>query len=330
MELRKHHTEIVINSGQHYDKNMADVFNEMKLPKPDYDLGVSSGSHGQQTAKILAEIEPILSKESPDYVLVFGDTNTTLAATLAASKQCMPVVHIEAGLRSFDRRMPEEQNRIVSDHLATILACPTQIAMTNLKNEGITNGVFFTGDLMFDSIKLFESEYKTRRIGTLYSNYSVLTLHRPSNVDNKDQLVHILSALEALGTTLIFPVHPRTRKQLDQFELNVPKNIQLIEPKSYLDMMALISNANGVFTDSGGMQKEAFFLNKKCVTLRDSTEWVETVNANENILALNENGKMDIDKIDQFLRQPFGHNIENPYGNGMAAIDICKCLSNEN
>ncbi len=325
---QNNHELIIINSGQHYDENMSDVFfNEMKIPKPDYDLGISSGLHGEQTAKILAETEPILLDEKPDYVIVFGDTNTTLAATLAATKLCIPVVHIESGLRSYDRAMPEEQNRVVTDHLASLLACPTQTAVDNLAKEGIIKGVIYTGDLMFDAIKLYKQMYESREIVSKYSDFSMLTLHRPSNVDNKEQLIKILKVLDDLGHHFIFPIHPRTRKKISDFGILLPKNIEVINPLGYLDMMAMTSKANTLFTDSGGLQKEAFFLDVKCVTLRDTTEWVETITENANFLALDSYGNIDNSKLVEFLSKPkIAQKLASPYGNGDAADKILKAL----
>lgn len=325
--LRTTFDEIIINSGQHFDANMSQIFfDDMKIPKPDYDLGVSTGTHAEQTAKILIEIEAIISKESPKYVIVFGDTNTTLAGTLAASKLCVPVVHIESGLRSFDRTMPEEQNRIVSDHLATILACPTQAAIQNLKREGITKGVCLTGDLMFDAVLSFNHLFESRSPVDI-KNYSVLTMHRPSNVDKKDQLIKLFDCLQQLNKAFVFPIHPRTQKAIHDFSINIPDNIMIIEPLGYLDMMGLITHSDFVFTDSGGLQKEAFFLNKKCVTLRDTTEWIETIDCDANMLAIDSHGDIKINEIMTFLSDSFSINEKNrPYGNGQAAFEILNCL----
>ena len=320
-QLRTVFHEIIVNTGQHFDANMSQVFfDDMKIPKPDYDLGVSTGSHAVQTAKVMTELEPILLKESPRFVLVFGDTNTTLAATLVAAKLHIPVVHIEAGLRSFDRRMPEEQNRIVADHLATVLACPTQVAMDHLKHEGITKGVYLTGDLMFDAVQFFRGLFETRALPVEVANYSVLTLHRPSNVDNKEQLYKIFDCIQSMDQTFVLPIHPRTKKNIDNYSIKIPNNILVIEPLGYLDMMALMNRSDSVFTDSGGLQKEAFFLNKKCVTLRDTTEWVETIALGGNILALDQDGNINAKKILQFLDAPFTNSHDySPYGEGNAA-----------
>ena len=319
---------VIVNSGQHYDENMSDIFfNEMQISRPDYDLGVSSGSHGEQTAKILTGIEPILVAEKPKYVIVFGDTNTTLAASLAASKLCIPIVHIESGLRSFDKSMPEEQNRIIVDHLSSILSCPTLNAVKNLKKEGIEEGVVFTGDLMYDAIDLYRDVFVNREIASKYSNYYVLTLHRASNVDGKNQLMKILNSIKEIKETFIFPIHPRTQKQITKLGVEIPKNLTIIEPLGYLDMMALTSKSNGLFTDSGGMQKEAYFLNKKCITLRNTTEWVETISEKANMLALDDSGIVNLRKIMEFLNEPlFKVSAKSPYGNGNAAEKILNYL----
>ena len=326
--IRKYFNEVIINSGQHYDGNMAQIFfDEMGIPEPDYNLGVSTGSHANQTAKILAEIEPVLIKEKPECIIVFGDTNTTLAATLAASKLCIPILHIEAGLRSFDRRMPEEQNRIVADHLSTILACPTLKSVDNLRDEGITNNVYFTGDLMFDSVNLFKDMFEERSLSVKASNYYVLTMHRPSNVDSKDQLQKLFDSFQVIEQTFVFPIHPRTKKNIHELSIDIPENIMITDALGYLDMMSLINRSIGVFTDSGGLQKEAFFLNKKCVTLRDTTEWVETIDAKYNILALKENGDVELEKIVSFLNCNVTASEKlAPYGDGKAAESIAKIL----
>ena len=327
--IRQSFHEIIINSGQHYDDRMSQIFfNEMKIARPDYNLGVSSGSHALQTAKILCEVEEILIKEKPDCVCVFGDTNTTLAGTLAASKLCIPILHIESGLRSFDRRMPEEQNRIVSDHLATILACPTQVAVNNLKKEGIRKNVYLTGDLMYDAVLSFQELYESRPLPTKIKNYSVLTMHRPSNVDKKKQLIKIFNCLKKLNRTFVFPIHPRTQKNILDFSIEVPDNIKVIDSLGYLEMMSLMSHSDFVFTDSGGLQKEAFFLNKKCITLRDSTEWVETIDCEVNMLALDNKGEVKIHKILDFLKDvTINKNIKHPYGNGKSAEKIIRIIS---
>ncbi len=292
-ELRKDHTEILVHTGQHYDPEMSDIFfEELHIPKPDYNLNVGSGSHGKQTGEILAKTEEILVKEKPDLVLVYGDTNSTLAGALAAAKLHIPVAHVEAGLRSFDRTMPEEINRVVTDHISDILFCPTQTSVDNLAAEGITKGVYLVGDVMADALAYNEDlALKQSRIleslGLDAGTYLVLTVHRPANTDSRDAMGAIIGALKESGMPVVFPVHPRTKKYLREYGLwdRVPENIHITEPLGYLDMLCLMSHAKKILTDSGGVQKEAYMLGVPCITLRENTEWVETVEAGWNVLA---------------------------------------------
>ena len=276
--------EIIIHTGQHYDENMNDLFfEELEIPKPDYNLKVGSGNHGQQTGKMLIGIEKILIKEKPDLVIVYGDTNSTLAGALATSKLHIPLAHVEAGLRSFNKKMAEEINRIVVDHLSDLLFCPTETAVENLKKEGITKGVYLVGDIMFDALMYFSriSEKKSKILEKLNLNpksYYLATVHRAENTDNYERLKNILTAFSKLEEPLVFPIHPRTKKMIKYFGLNnLLDGILVIEPVGYLDMIKLEKNAKAILTDSGGVQKEAFWLKVPCITLRDETEWIETV-----------------------------------------------------
>ena len=291
-ELRKEHTEILVHTGQHYDPEMSDVFfEELKIPKPDYHLGVGSGSHGKQTGEILVKVEEVLVKEKPDLVLVYGDTNSTLAGALAAAKLHIPVAHVEAGLRSFDRTMPEELNRVVTDHLSDMLLCPTETAVDNLRNEGITRGVYLVGDVMADVLIYNKglAERSSRIIETLSlesQEYYVATVHRPFNTDNRNAMTTIIRTLGQADVPVVFPIHPRTRKFLDGYGLfsRLPGNIRITEPLGYLDMIRLMGSAKKILTDSGGIQKEAYMLGVPCVTLRENTEWVETLHDEWNVL----------------------------------------------
>ncbi len=290
--LRQHHTEILVHTGQHYDDNMSAVFfDELDIPLPNYNLGVGSGPHGAQTGAMLASIEQVLQAEKPDGVLIYGDTNSTLAGALAAAKLHVKVAHVEAGLRSFNRAMPEEINRIVADHVADLLLCPSQTAVDNLAAEGITRGVHLVGDVMADALAFAAERAETHTtiladLGLTEKSYLLATVHRAENTDDETRLRNILAAFAELDEPIIFPAHPRTRKRIEAFNLksNI-QNLKLIEPVGYLDMVMLEQSARTILTDSGGVQKEAYWLGVPCVTLRDETEWVETVSAGWNVLA---------------------------------------------
>lgn len=292
-ELRKDHKEVLVHTGQHYDPEMSDIFiDELRIPKPDYHLGVGSGTHGEQTGKILFESEKVFMREGPDLVVVYGDTNSTLGGALAAAKLNIPVAHIEAGLRSFDSTMPEEINRVVTDHISKLLFCPTELAVKNLAAEGIKKGVHFVGDVMADALAFNRgiAQEKSRileMLGLAERDYCVLTVHRAGNTDNRQNLTSIIRAVGESGVPVVFPVHPRTRKYLQEYGLlaSLPENIILIKPLGYLDMIRLMGSAKKILTDSGGMQKEAYMLGVPCITLRENTEWVETLEGGWNMLA---------------------------------------------
>jgi UDP-GlcNAc3NAcA epimerase len=286
--LRRLHAEVIVHTGQHYDPQMSDVFmREMEIPNADYNLGVGSGSHAEQTARMLTGLEEVFVKERPDTVLVFGDTNSTLAAALAAAKLQIRVAHIESGLRSWNRQMPEEINRVLTDHVSDLLFCPTDSAVRNLAQEGITKGVSKVGDVMLDAALHFGAKAEAR--GALLTElklergrYLLATIHRASNTDSRDALATLLRTFAAIDEPIVFPVHPRTRKALAELQLTPSANVRVIDPVGYLDMLALEKNARMVLTDSGGVQKEAFFFGIPCVTLRTETEWTELVEAGWN------------------------------------------------
>lgn len=290
-KLRQKHTEILVHTGQHYDGNMSDIFfDELGIPAPDYNLGIGSGLHGAQTGAMLAEIEKVLLAEKPDRLLVYGDTNSTIAGALAAAKLHIPVAHVEAGLRSFNRRMPEEINRVLTDHISDLLLCPSQTAVDNLAAEGITGGVHLVGDVMFDALMYAVERAKTEShivesLGLQPKQYLLATVHRADNTDTEKNLRAIFGAFAEIDEPIVLPLHPRTAKMLDKFNLKPEvENLKLIEPVGYLDMAALAQSARMVITDSGGLQKEAYWLGVPCITLRRDTEWPETVDAGWNVL----------------------------------------------
>lgn len=328
--------EVIVHTGQHYDRNMSAVFfEELKIPKPAYNLGVGSGTHGRQTGEMLIKIEEVIFQEKPDALMVYGDTNSTLAGALAASKLHIPVAHVEAGLRSYNRRMPEEQNRVLTDHISTWLFCPTQTAADNLKKEGITEGVSITGDVMLDSVlhflKLAKSDPKKTAIfadlGVVPKQYRLATLHRAETTDGGlDAILRIFDAFEQLPQKVVLPIHPRTRALAEEaVQKRGYRNIQIIDPVGYLEMLLLTSNARQVLTDSGGLQKEAWFMEVPCVTLRRETEWVETLRGNWNVLAALTTEdilqKALHTKVDPAARE------HRPFGDGNASGRIAQTLA---
>jgi UDP-GlcNAc3NAcA epimerase len=289
--LRASHREWLLHTGQHYDAGMsAQFFDELEIPRPDECLHVGSGSHAEQTSRMLVGIERAIAREQPDVVLVYGDTNSTLAGALAAAKLGVPVAHVEAGLRSFNRAMPEEINRVVTDALSNILFCPSDAAVANLANEGVRRNVHLVGDVMRDVLRRWLPRARERstvleKLGLAEQAYLLATIHRAGNSDAPERLATLMAALGETGETVVFPLHPRTRKALEQLDVQVPQTVLLIEPVGYLDMLRLQASARLILTDSGGVQKEACWLGVPCVTLRDETEWVETVQAGWNVLA---------------------------------------------
>lgn len=285
-------TEDILHTGQHYDDRMSGrFFSELDIPQPKYNLGVGSGTHGVQTAAMLKGIEEVLMAEHYDGVLVYGDTNSTLAGALAAAKMHIPVFHVEAGLRSFNRAMPEELNRVLTDHASTLLFAPTQTAVCNLRNEGITdNRIVFSGDIMLDNVKYYSKQALSIQNSLFAKPFLLATVHRDFNTDNVERLKCILSALnniaEQHGITILFPIHPRTRKCLDSMtSISLSERIEVVDPFSYLETLAALQHAHIVLTDSGGLQKESYFCGKPCVVLRPETEWVEIVESGSAILS---------------------------------------------
>ncbi len=291
--------ESIVHTGQHYDANMSDVFfTELGIPEPARNLGVSGGGHGEMTGQMLAGLERAMVEDKPDAVLIYGDTNSTLAGGLAAAKLHIPVIHVEAGLRSFNKRMPEEINRIVADHLSALLLCPTQAARNHLKAEGITAGVELVGDVMYDAT-LYAIE-QSKQVSTILADleleaggYAVCTIHRAENTDDSERFARVLDFVEreAENQPIIFPVHPRTRKMMEKVGRSTLAGVRLIDPVGYFDLHRLLGGASLVLTDSGGLQKEAYFHSLPCITMRDETEWVETVEAGWNRLWLESDWK---------------------------------------
>jgi len=290
--LSKKHHHAILHTGQHYDYQMSQVFfDELHIPAPDYYLGVGSGSHGVQTGKMLAAIEEILMKDRPDMVLVYGDTNSTLAGALAATKLNIPIGHVEAGLRSFRRGMPEEINRVLTDHISTLLFCPSQVSVDHLAREGVTKGVHIVGDTMTEVLLDIEDRLKDDvldRMGVKKGRYVLCTIHRQENADDRKNMEEIIGAILSSGETFVLPLHPRTRKNLAGWGmlegLEKAENVVLTEPQNFMSFTALEKNAHKIMTDSGGVQKEAFFFDVPCVTVRDETEWVETLEDGWNVL----------------------------------------------
>ena len=326
------HTEYLVHTGQHYDYGMSQVFfDELGIPQPDVNLAIGSGSHGRQTGEMLIRLEEVLLAQRPDWVLVYGDTNSTLAGALAAVKLRIPAAHVEAGLRSFNREMPEEHNRVLTDHIADLLFCPTETAVDNLRHEGIVRGVHLVGDTMYDAVLRFAEAAQQHstilaRLGLRPKGYLLATVHRPYNTDDPANLRSILAAFAALEEPVIFPVHPRTRKKIAELGLasddGPAANPRLIEPVGYGDMLALEQNARLILTDSGGIQKEAYWLGVPCVTLRSETEWVETVAAGWNVVV-----GADRERIVAAVRS-FVPPAERPLvcGDGRAAAQIVSIL----
>ena len=282
--------EVLIHTGQHYDFNMSEIFfRQLQIREPDYNLGIAAGSHGAQTGQMLIKIEEVLLAEKPDLVLVYGDTNSTLAGAVAAVKLRIPIGHVEAGERSYNRAMPEEHNRVLTDHVSDLLFCATDRAVQNLAKEGIARGVSCVGDVMYDAWLLFVPLAAQApildQLGLEAQGYYVATVHRPANTDVPQNLAGILEALAQLSAPVVFPVHPRTHKQFAQYGLNPSANVRLVDPVGYLEMLALIKHSRAVLTDSGGIQREAYFSEVPCVTIRSEAEFMDTVTSGWNTLS---------------------------------------------
>ncbi len=281
-------TETIIHTGQHYDGNMSDVFfEEMSIPKPKYNLGIGGGTHGENTGRMLESIEKVLLKERPDWVIVYGDTDSTLAGALAAAKLQIPVAHVEAGLRSFNRRMPEEINRILTDRVSDLLFTPTDTATKNLIKEGVcVNRIQQVGDVMYDAVLYYSDKIDSPIEFIVNDDFILCTIHRAENVDDLNNLSNIISALNEIArrNPVVLPIHPRTKNRLGECNCDIG-NLTLIDPVGYFNMLWLLRQCKLVITDSGGLQKEAYFLGKPCITTRDETEWVELLNCGANVLA---------------------------------------------
>jgi len=335
---------LLLNTGQHYDFGMADVFFEqLPLPQPDYSLGIGSGSHGAQTAAMLERIENVLLADPPDCVIVYGDTNSTLAGALAASKLHIPVAHVESGLRSFNRRMPEEINRIVADHLSSLLLCPTRAAIEQLQQEGITENVYFTGDVMLDAVQIFATAANQRStamhdLGVSARNFILVTIHRAENTDSLERTGELVETLCGLEQPTIFAMHPRLRSKLEQEpeyqamgeRLQRAAHVKITQPLPYIDMLHLEANAQLIMTDSGGVQKEAYFVATPCLTLRDETEWTETLKGGWNQVVGTSPAKI-LPLVRSLWSQngasPTGRPVLSAFGDGRASDNIIQVLA---
>ncbi|AOW12651.1 UDP-N-acetyl glucosamine 2-epimerase [Hydrogenophaga crassostreae] len=326
--------EFIVHTGQHFDDNMSQVFfDELEIPRPKHHFALSGGTHGQMTGKMLEAIESVLIEEKPDWVLIYGDTNSTLAGALAAAKLHIPVAHVEAGLRSFNMRMPEEVNRIVADRLSTLLFCPTRTAVDNLAAEALKKGVHDVGDVMYDVALHYRDKAQTKsgalqQLGLEPKRFALATVHRAENTDDANRLNAILTALDQVALTMkvVFPLHPRTRKLIQTYGFgHLLNRLVVTDPLPFLDMVALEQSASLILTDSGGVQKEAFFYGVPCITMRDETEWVETVHSGWNKLT-----GADIERIEsafqEHLRTPPPLLTKKPYGEGNAAEKLLRIM----
>lgn len=327
--LRSRVRQVLVHTGQHYDREMSQTFFEdLGIPEPDRHLGIGSGSHGRMTGRMLEALEAAMLEEQPDLVVVLGDTNSTLAGALAAAKLGIPVAHVEAGLRSFDGRMPEELNRRLTDHLSTLLFCPTTTAVVNLRREGITRGVHRVGDVMLDAVRqnLARARRLPRRRGDPPPrSFYLATIHRAENADDSGRLRAILGALESLPRPVLMPLHPRTRDRMSRLGVAPAGALRLMPPVSYLEMLRLEERARAVLTDSGGVQKEAFILGTPCITLRDTTEWIETLKAGANVL-VGADPRRIRRAVRALERRPQRRPHGSPYGRGLAAAAIVRVI----
>ena len=323
--------EVIVHTGQHYDENMSQVFfDELDIPRPDYNLGVGGGTHGAMTGRMLEQIEHVLMAESPDWLLIYGDTNSTLAGALAASKLHIPVAHVEAGLRSFNMRMPEEVNRILADRVSALLFCPTETAVENLRREGVTEGVHLVGDVMYDASLFYRDMAKEKssvleEMALNKGEYVLVTCHRAENTDNPERMKQIAEALERIAEDIrvVFPLHPRTRKALLELGMleELEKNVSVVPPVSFLDMVRLEECAKVIITDSGGVQKEAYFFGVPCVTIRNETEWIETVSCGWNLLA-GASADTILDAYEKMRFGPASSDVEDLFGKGDSSAKV--------
>jgi UDP-N-acetylglucosamine 2-epimerase (non-hydrolysing)/UDP-GlcNAc3NAcA epimerase len=330
--LRDEHDELLVHTGQHHDDELSTIFvTELGVPRPERELGIHGGTNTEQTARMLAELGPLLATERPDLVLVYGDTNSTLAGGLAAAQARVPVAHVEAGMRSFDRAMPEELNRVLTDHLSDLLLCPSQTALDNLAREGVAGRVALVGDVMVDVALLFQPRAMAdhaplERAGVAPGEYVLVTAHRAGNVDDPARLRRLVDLLLALPVTAVLPLHPRTRARLEAAgwlgELERAPGIRLLPPLGYLGFTALLGHARTVLTDSGGVQKEAYLAGVPCVTLRATTEWVETVEVGWNVLV-----DLDTDAALAALERRPPPGRPELYGDGRAAARVVAALT---
>lgn len=322
--------EVLVHTGQHYDSNMSDIFfSELNIPRPDYSLCVGGGSHGQNTGRMLEKLEAVMIREKPNCVLVYGDTDSTLAGALAASKLHIPVAHVEAGLRSFNKRMPEEINRVLTDHVSALLFAPSEVARINLRNEGVPHDkIFVVGDVMYDAARYYKKYarkpnwFAALALDHKPESFVLCTIHRAENTDDVEKMKGILQGLKRSEMPIILPLHPRTLKRLESFDLHFPENVFVVDPVGYLEMVWLEVNCKFIATDSGGVQKEAYFHGKPCITLRTETEWTELVEAGVNTIV-----GADADKITNAMKailwKTAGHEV---YGDGASAIKIASIL----
>lgn len=333
-ELREKHEEVLVHTGQHYDYNMSETFfEELNIPKPDYNLGISGGTHGQMTARMLVAIEEVLMKEAPDWLLVYGDTNSTLAAALAAAKLHIPICHVEAGARTYSRTNPEEMNRICTDHLASLLLASTQSGMDAMEKENLSDRGYLVGDPMYDAFVEYSNRLQINSIQltllngeqcTVPSDFYYLTCHREENTNDDKSLTEILMAMNELDASTIYPVHPRNKERVKRLQAEYGfEQIYFTEPVGYLESICLVNHAKKIVTDSGGLQREAFFAKKKCVTILDFVVWPETMVDNRNNLAKPQKDDILMKlQLEQQVREDY-----LPFGDGKAADKIVKLIS---
>jgi UDP-N-acetylglucosamine 2-epimerase (non-hydrolysing)/UDP-GlcNAc3NAcA epimerase len=322
--LREHHSELLVHTGQHHDDELSTIFvRELGVPRPEVELGIHGGTNTEQTARMLAALGPLIAERRPDRVLVYGDTNSTLAGALAAAQAGIPVAHVEAGMRSFDRTMPEELNRVLTDHASDLLLCPSQTAVDNLRREGVAGEVVMVGDVMVDIAHLFQPR-ALEEAPAFEPPYVLATAHRAGNVDDPERLQALVELLIAVPEDVILPLHPRTRARLEAAGLlgRLAAGVELLAPQGYLDFTSLLVHARAVLTDSGGVQKEAYLAGVPCVTLRDTTEWIETVGAGWNVLA-----GLDRDAALAALQRTPPDQRPELYGDGRAGERVVSSLS---